>query len=248
MIFLNSLHRKFCAKSIRFSLALTCSLLTLAFFFTPFLKTYSSSEDKAASAETTQMPTVILDAGHGGMDSGAVSVYGDEEKHLNLAVTQKLGAFLENAGVRVIYTRTEDVMLDNKNGGSSKKTRDLMQRVEIAKSEPNAVFISIHMNTLSIEKYSGLQVFYTDLNDANRALAQVIQNTVHSTIQQDNNRIAKDAEGKIYILDRISQPAILIECGFLSNREEAALLKDDTYQAKLAYVLAHPILDFLRSE
>ena len=244
---MNSLHRRFCARSIRFSLTLTCSILALAFFFTPFFKSDSAHEE-AVSADAKQVPTVILDAGHGGMDSGAVSVHGDEEKHLNLAVAQKLGAFLENAGIRVIHTRSEDVMLESESGSGSKKTRDLMRRVEIAKSEPNALFVSIHMNTLSIEKYSGLQVFYTDRNDANRALAQVLQNTVRATVQPSNNRIAKDAEGKIYILDRINQPAILIECGFLSNREEASLLKDETYQAKLAYVLAHPIIDFLRTE
>ena len=248
VIFLNRLHRKICADSFRFSLGLTASLLALAFLFSPLLGRSASSDDVAVSAEGQKQPTVILDAGHGGMDSGAVSVFGDEEKHLNLAVAKKLGAFLENAGVHVIYTRSEDVMLEYENSGGSRKTRDLMQRVEIAKNNPEAVFISIHMNTLPIEKYKGLQVFYTELNDANRALAQVTQNTVRSYLQKDNNRIAKDAEGKIYILDRIHQPAILVECGFLSNHEEATLLKDEEYQAKLACVLAHPILDFLRTE
>lgn len=245
---MNGLHRKACADSIRFSTVLTATLLALAFLFSPLLEKSISSDAIPVSAEGKKTPTVILDAGHGGMDSGAVSVFGDEEKHLNLAVTKKLGAFLENAGVRVIYTRSEDVMLQSENAVGSRKTRDLMKRVEIAKNNPEAVFVSIHMNTLPIEKYKGLQVFYTEQNDANRALAQVIQNTVRSTLQQDNNRVAKDAEGKIYILDRINQPAILIECGFLSNREETTLLKDEAYQAKLAYVLAHPILDFLRTE
>ena len=232
-------------SSVQFSVLLVALLLSMAALFSFFSENATSNDAVSVSAEEPNLPTVILDAGHGGMDSGAVSILGDEEKHLNLAVTKKLGAFLESAGIRVIYTRTEDEMLDCKAASGSRKTRDLMGRVELAQEKPDGIFVSIHMNTLPIEKYKGLQVFYTDRNDANRALAQVLQNTVAETLQTDNTRSAKDAEGKIFILDRIDQPAILVECGFLSNREEAALLKDELYQAKLAYVLSRPILDFL---
>ncbi len=231
--------------SALFGFLLTGCILLLASFFSSLFSNSLQSEVISVSAPEKDLPTVILDAGHGGLDSGAVSVYGDEEKHLNLAVAKKLGAFLENAGVRVIYTRTEDEMLESENKAGSKKTRDLLARVEIAKQYPKALFVSLHMNTLPIEKYKGLQVFYTDRNDANRALAQVLQNTVSASLQTDNTRKAKDAEGKIYILDRIDQPALLVECGFLTNGEEAALLKNEEYQAKLCYVLSRPILDFL---
>lgn len=227
-----------------FAILLTSSILLLASVFSS-LFTESRGVEVPAFSEEGDLPTVILDAGHGGLDSGAVSVYGDEEKHLNLEVAKKLGAFLENGGVRVIYTRTEDVMLESETKAGSKKTRDLLARVELAKKYPEALFVSLHMNTLPIEKYKGLQVFYTDRNDANRALAQVMQNSVSSSLQTENTRKAKNAEGKIYILDRIDQPAILIECGFLTNKEEAALLKNDEYQAKLSYVLSRSILDFL---
>lgn len=231
--------------SVLFGFTLTACILLLASFFSSLFAGSLPNEIIPTSAQENRQPTVILDAGHGGLDSGAVSVYGDEEKNLNLAVTKKLGAFLENAGIRVIYTRTEDVMLESENKTGSKKTSDLLARVELAKKYPQALFISLHMNTLPIEKYKGLQVFYSDRNDANRALAQVLQNTVSSSLQPDNKRKAKDAEGKIYILDRIDQPAILVECGFLTNKEEATLLKDEAYQAKLSYVLSRPILDFL---
>ncbi len=237
-------HRTYCMDSIRFASCLSATLLILSYLFTRFYA--SPANIVPAFSEKTEPPTVILDAGHGGVDSGAVSLTGEEEKYLNLAVVKKLGAFLENKGVRVLYTRTEDVMLES-TGTGSRKTKDLMGRVEFAKKEPNAIFISIHMNTLPVEKYKGLQVFYTDLNDANRPLAQVVQRTVRDSLQQDNARSAKNSEGKIYILDRISQPAILIECGFISNWEEAALLNDEIYQTKLAYVLSQPILDFLQS-
>lgn len=237
--------RKIFLDSVCFGLLLTLSILLLASLFSQFLPSSTGNESASVSATENKKPTVILDAGHGGMDSGAVSVYGDEEKNINLAVTKKLGAFLENAGVRVIYSRTDDVMLESENKAGSRKTRDLLARVELARKYPDALFVSIHMNSLPIEKYKGLQVFYTDRNDANRALAQVMQNTVASSLQPDNKRHASDAEGKIYVLDRIDQPAILIECGFLTNHEEAAILKNETYQAKLGYILSRPILDFL---
>lgn len=235
---------KLIPDSVLFAILLTSSILLLASVFSS-LFAESREVEVPAFSEEGDLPTVILDAGHGGLDSGAVSVYGDEEKHLNLEVAKKLGAFLENGGVRVIYTRTEDVMLESETKAGSKKTRDLLARVELAKKYPEALFVSLHMNTLPIEKYKGLQVFYTDRNDANRALAQVMQNSVSSSLQTENTRKAKNAEGKIYILDRIDQPAILIECGFLTNKEEAALLKNDEYQAKLSYVLSRSILDFL---
>lgn len=235
---------KLIPDSVLFAILLTSSILLLASFFSS-LFAESREVEVPAFSEEGGLPTVILDAGHGGLDSGAVSVYGDEEKHLNLEVAKKLGAFLENGGVRVIYTRTEDEMLESETKAGSKKTRDLLARVELAKKYPEALFVSLHMNTLPIEKYKGLQVFYTDRNDANRALAQVMQNSVSSSLQTENSRKAKNAEGKIYILDRIDQPAILIECGFLTNKEEAALLKNDEYQAKLSYVLSRSILDFL---
>lgn len=233
------------SESARFSFMLVAVLLSLALVFSIFQKQNERDSYVAASVEEESVPTVILDAGHGGIDSGAISVYGDEEKHLNLALAQKLGAFLESAGVRVIYTRDEDTMVESKEDYSTRKTRDLMGRVEIAEEYPDALFVSIHMNTLPAAQYKGLQIFYSTNNDANRALAQVMQNTVSEALQPENGRTVKDAEGKIFILDRLEQPAILIECGFISNAEEATLLKDEAYQAKLAYVLSRPILNFL---
>lgn len=169
----------------------------------------------AVPAKTIQ---VILDAGHGGMDPGAVCD-GCEEKILNLAVAKKLGAFLESAGVEVIYTRTEDEAVPYE-GEGSRKTRDLLGRVEAAKKHPESLFVSLHMNTLPIEKYSGLQVFFADRNEDSHALAQEVQSTVKALLQPENTRLEKESHGKIFILDRIEQPAILVECGFLSNKED----------------------------
>ncbi len=230
----------FFIKMLCFSLALIALLLSLIRLFYRF-DSGSTPANTTVSAIDPR-PTVILDAGHGGVDSGAVSVWGDEEKHINLAVAKKLGEFLEAGGVRVIYTRTEDALLTS-DKTSSRKMGDLMGRVEIADSLPNAIFVSIHMNTLPIEKYSGLQVFYDDNNDTSHALALSIQNDVKNLLQKENRREVKNANGKIYILDRIENPSVLVECGFLSNREEAKLLCDEEYQSKLAFVLSRSVLN-----
>ncbi|MBR4287980.1 MAG: N-acetylmuramoyl-L-alanine amidase [Clostridia bacterium] len=235
----------FFIKTLCISLALIALLLSLIDVFYRFDSKDTPSNASVNVADT--QPTVILDAGHGGVDSGAVSIWGEEEKHINLAVTKKLGAFLEAGGARVIYTRSDDSLLTS-DKTSSRKMGDLMGRVEIADRNPDAVFVSIHMNTLPIEKYNGLQVFYDDNNGTNRALALSIQNDVKNYLQKDNHREVKNADGKIYILDRIENPSVLVECGFLSNREEAQLLCDDEYQAKLAFVLSRSILSLALAE
>ena len=225
--------------------ALFCLLLlSVSFVSLPLVQKENDVPFVAAASEKEKKPMVILDPGHGGVDSGAVSVSGAEEKNLNLAVAKKIGAFLESAGVEVIYTRETDDMLTS-NRGNTRKIKDLLGRVEIAEKYPNAVFVSIHMNTLSIEKYCGIQVFYSDQNSANHPLAQEIQNTAVSLLQPENERKAKNANGKIYILDRIEQPAVLIECGFLSNKNEDLLLQSEEYQSLLAFSISRPILDLI---
>ncbi len=190
---------------------------------------------------TSERPTVILDPGHGGIDGGTVSASGVLEKDLNLCVSKILGEFLEAEGCQVIYTRTDDVLLDS-GSSSSRKVRDLTARVKVAKDYPNAVFVSIHMNYLPQPQYSGLQVFYDDKNAANTALALSVQNDVRRYLQPENHREIKEHIGRIFLLDRIESPAVLIECGFLSNSREADLLCSKEYQQKLAFILSRSIL------
>ncbi len=239
--------KNYIKELLRFSLFLSLAIFLSSALFSPVINKNIGKEVIPVAAENTPRPRVILDAGHGGVDSGAVSVSGAEEKNLNLAVVKKMAVFLESAGVEVIYTRQTDEMLTSERG-ATRKTKDLLGRTEVANKYPDAVFVSIHMNTLPVEKYAGLQVFYTDKNDANRPLAQVMQNTVVSLLQPENNRKAKNADGKIYILDRIKQPALLIECGFLSNKNEDILLQSEDYQDRLAFAISRPILDFILAE
>ena len=231
------------SNSFKFSVILSASVIILSALFYPFLP-LTEYIPLPTLSEAQMQKVVIIDPGHGGVDSGAVSVTGREEKDLNLELAKKLGAFLEAGGARVIYTRTEDTLLFS-DRGSTRKTKDLLGRVEIADQYPDALYISLHMNTLLSEKYRGLQTFYSSRNSASQDLAQEIQSAVCTLLQPENNRKAKDAKGNIFILDRIEQPAVLIECGFLTNNEEARLLEDDLYQRKLAFGISRPILDFL---
>ena len=198
----------------------------------------------AAAKQEERRPVVILDPGHGGMDSGAVSGSGVLEKDLNLRVASATGAFLEEAGVRVIYTRTEDALLTHP-GARTAKQGDLMGRVALAEAHPDALFVSIHMNTLPQEQYSGLQVFYSANDPQSRVLAQALQDRARTLLQPENRREIKKAGSSIFVLDRIESTAVLVECGFLSNTGEASLLADGAYQKKLGYALSRGILDLV---
>ncbi|MBQ3866332.1 MAG: N-acetylmuramoyl-L-alanine amidase, partial [Clostridia bacterium] len=126
----------------------------------------------------------------------------------------------------------------------TKKTGDLAARVACMKEHPGALFISIHMNTLPQEKYSGLQVFYSDRDPGSRLLAQALQDAARELLQPDNRREIKNGGRSIYVLERASGQAVLVECGFLSNKAEAAKLADEGYRRKLAYVLSRGILSY----
>ena len=223
----------------------TLFLLCLVFYRIDAIATEENAAMADAPAKT--YPIVILDAGHGGIDSGASPFEGVEEKHINLSLAKKIGAFLNEGGAKVIYTRTEDAMLEFE-GAPTRKTGDLLGRIEIAKKYSDAIFISIHMNTLPNEKYCGLQTFYSDQNGLNQALARQIQSDVCTYLQPENNRKEKQTNGTLFLLDRLKQPAVLIECGFLTNPEECKKLQSNEYQNALAFTLSRSILKFISDQ
>lgn len=195
-------------------------------------------------ARNLEVITVILDAGHGGIDSGAISPDGIEEKILNLPITEKIAEFLSLYQVDVILTRDDDRLLGGGAKGSVKRS-DLVARVKTTEQYENPIFLSIHMNKFSIPKYSGLHVFYSRNNPQSEALALKVQNMVKEKLQPINNRVPKVAGSNIFVLDRVECPAILIECGFLSNYEETRLLASEDYQRKLAFVISLSIMEYL---
>ena len=213
-------------------------------FSTPSLRQFNHVAQPSAT-NTLQDYTVILDAGHGGEDGGASSVCGALEKDINLAITIKLRDLLVANGVPVILTRSEDVLLYDKtiDYHGRKKALDLATRRKIAEETPNPIFVSIHMNAFPQTQYKGLQVWYSKNETASLTLAQAIQNLAADQLQKDNNRRVKEATSSIYLLHHLTCPAVLVECGFLSNPEEAALLETEDYQSKLAFLLFLAISD-----
>ena len=209
-------------------------------------QTYANADGVLIGSEpqTVSKITIIIDAGHGGEDPGAVA-NGSTEKDLNLSVSKKLATYLTLSGYHVIMTRTDDRLLYNDGEEAQKKYFDLYNRVELAESFDNSIFISIHMNKYPLESCKGLQTFYSTNNELSTVLATWIQNT-SKALMPNNNRQIKADQGTIFLLKNLKIPAILVECGFLSNKEEALLLTKDAYQNKLALVLSSGIINYIK--
>lgn len=208
---------------------------------------YSILTSKHISVNNTKSEknkTVVLDAGHGGIDGGAVGLNGTVEKELNLDVVFKLAALLEADGVTVVLTRSGDYLLETE-GASGRKNGDLQARVKIANETPNSVFVSIHMNRFPQESVKGITLYYSPNHPDGKCLADEVMKNVKQQLQPANKRPIKEADASIYLLHRITVPAILVECGFLSNKQEAVLLADETYRMQLAIVLKDSILAYL---
>lgn len=190
-------------------------------------------------------PVIIIDAGHGGFDGGAVGTDGIEEKTINLSISKKLAQLAELYGYEVIMVREDDVAVNDENLKStrSKKVSDLHNRLALADKNPQALFISIHQNKFPQAQSWGTQVFYSKNNPRSEQLAQCIQNNVHTILQPDNDRQIKPAEKNLYILYNIKNPAVIVECGFLSNAQECARLQDEEYQQKLAFVILQSLVE-----
>lgn len=183
--------------------------------------------------------TVVIDPGHGGEDGGAVGADGQLEKEVNLDVALRLYDLLSANGITAVLTRSEDVLLYDRNADHAgrKKALDLAARRKIAEETENALFVSIHMNSYPDPRYSGLQVWYSPNNPASAPVAQTIQSLARELLQPDNRREVKAAGSNIYLLHRLNVPAVLVECGFLSNPEEARRLSTEEYRQSVAFLL-----------
>lgn len=192
----------------------------------------------SASQPWTTEPQLILDAGHGGEDGGAVSVTGTPESQINLAIVLKMDDLLGFYGVSPVVLRREDISLHDSTAVTlrEKKVSDLKNRVAAIQGTEQAVLLSIHQNSYPEEQYHGTQTFYAPTNGSQQ-LAEHIQTAVRETLQADNTRQAKQIPKTVYLMNHIDCPAVLIECGFLTNREEEAMLREEPYQKKLAAVL-----------
>lgn len=187
----------------------------------------------------TNAVPVILDAGHGGEDGGAVSITGVPESQLNLEIVRKLRDILALYGTDPILLREEDVSLHDESASTlrEKKRSDLQNRVAAVEAVEGATLISIHQNTYPSSRYHGAQVFYAP-TDGSQALAEGFQAALRDRLQPDNERAAKKIPDSVYLMNHITCPAVLVECGFLTNPQEEAMLLDQGYQRQLAAVLA----------
>ena len=197
--------------------------------------------------ETTPLSNrhcIIIDAGHGGVDGGATSCTGVLESTINLQISLRLDDLFHLLGYDTYMIRTEDISIYTQGETiAAKKISDLKERVSIVNDTENALLVSIHQNHFSDSRYYGAQVFYGKNNDS-EGLAKQLQAAFKKNLNPESNRSAKKADS-VYLMEHIDCCGILIECGFLSNVEEEAKLRSDTYQKQLSCVVASTVSNYL---
>ena len=192
---------------------------------------------------------VFSNASHGGFDGGAVAGDGTVEKDINLNISLTLAKFLKQSGFRVIMTRESDVSTEDTESPqiASKKKNDLKNRLKLMSDYPEAVFVSVHLNKFTTSSAFGSQVFYSK-GEQSQALADKIQKAIVSLIQPENTRVNKQATSSTYLLYNATVPAVLVECGFLSNEKELQMLKQSDYQKKMAFSIYCGILEYFKEK
>ncbi len=218
-------------------------MLVVAVVFTAFC--LSAAGDIGKKANLSQRKTVIIDAGHGGFDGGASASDGTVEKDINLAVSLKLEQILTFYGYDVIMLRDIDTSLGD--GGTTtrqKKRADIMYRYSVMKEHPDSIYLSIHQNNFSASYCHGAQMFYSAATDGSKELAQSIQSSL-KLLQSDNTRVIKPCTDEVYLIYNATTTAVLVECGFLSNRDDLVNLKDEEYQMKLAFAISSGLNNYI---
>ena len=200
-----------------------------------------------ASTTAKNERIIIIDAGHGGADGGAVASDGTIEKDLNLEVALCLNEELIALGYKTVMTRTEDVSTDTADDSKFNKQEDIKNRLSLMNKYKTAVFISVHMNKYSTSQPNGAQVFYAAV-EGSEQLAGFIQSSIKTNVQQSNKRVIKPTDKNIYLLRNATVPAVIVECGFLSNQNDLNNLKSQEYRKSLALAIAKGYQEFLNWE
>lgn len=207
---------------------------------------YVKSEILPTDANYTETKTVIIDAGHGGFDGGAAANDGTVEKNINLQISKKIAGILRFNGYNVIMTRNSDTGTEDDVSDTiaKRKKSDLENRLQVMKENTDSVFVSIHLNKFTTSAANGAQVFYTKNFSLAQHLANAVQTSIISLVQPQNKRVVKQGTDSTYLLKNAVVPAIIVECGFLSNKAELEKLKTDDYQSQMAFAIAKGICDF----
>ena len=218
-------------KTLIFLVIIVCAVICSTLKFTSVTEVFKNNNF-----------TVLLDAGHGEPDGGTTGYSGTVEKDINLSIAQKTREILEGKGIRVLMTRETDSGLQDENALTIRemKVSDMNRRLEIMKNSNADLFISIHMNSFPQKNVSGLRIFYSKAYEEIKPLAEEIQKEI-SRISGAKSYAVKTADEKLFLMKNPPMPAILAECGFLSNPDEEKHLNDEEYQSKIAWAMARAV-------
>ncbi len=225
----------------KFEILMVACLLISSFFLAR-----AGAAFVAAQAADSSKPCIVLDAGHGGADPGKVGCNDVLEKDLNLTIVYKLKTLFENKGFRVVLTRTDDNVLADDNS-KNVKVEDLKNRVALITETMPVMTICIHQNSFPDASVSGPQVFFYDQSAQGKVIAETIQNSLNTILEPPKPRVSK-SNNDYYILKKTPTPTVIVECGFLTNEEEAAKLVDEAYQEKLARAIFQGACEYLSSQ
>ncbi len=191
-------------------------------------------------------PIIVIDPGHGGEDGGCISIDGTPEKGINLAVSLEFADMMRVFGYDVVMTRSEDKAIYDSGitGISKQKLSDMKNRLAIINKVENTIAVSVHQNQFTDPKYSGAQMFYSGTNPLSGQLAQIVQNKFKQNLQPENEREIKLVTDELYLLVNSHCPAIMCECGFLSNKQESAMLESEQYQKEVAFTIFSGVTEF----
>lgn len=223
-------------------LVLTCLVISFALIL-------GIQQSKTKIVPVVSLPvsnkTIVLDAGHGVPDEGAQSSNGTTEAQTNLKITLKVQKLLEQSGATVVLTRSdENAIYDlDKSTLKQKKISDIHNRVKIGNESSADIFVSIHLNKIPQEQYWGWQCFFKKNDEKSQKLANSIQDSLNQSIKKENKRVAMKLEN-VYIIKHVEIPISIVECGFLSNKEEESLLLNDDYQNRLAWGIYNGIMNY----
>lgn len=204
-----------------------------------------TSAGVSSSVAADTKPVVVIDSGHGGIDPGKIGVDGSLEKDINLQIARKLKEYLEKSDVTVVMTRDNDTGL-YEDSDSNKKRADMKNRCDLINKASPALTVSIHQNSYHEEPINGGQVFYYKNSDQGKRLAEILQKRFDFVLGENNRRVAK-ANDNYYLLLHVRSPIVIVECGFLSNQKEAALLNTEEYQSRLAWTIHMGIMEYLNT-
>lgn len=202
---------------------------------------------KPVMADFKANPVIIIDAGHGGSDGGAVGDGGIIEKDINLAISLTMRDIFTANGFDVIMTRDTDISIHDEGvkGTRNQKVSDIHNRLAVVESHPDAIFLSVHQNKFTSAGSKGAQIFYSPNNPQSEQLAAILQEEFISALQPENHRKYKRADKNLYLMYHAKCPSVLVECGFLSNPEEARRLTDTEYQSQIAFTTFSSVVRFL---